>query len=272
MLPFLRLGPLLLQLPGLALLAGVWIGSSLAEREAALMPGAASHRPPLPAAVYNLIFAGLIAGVIGARLAYAARFAAVYLANPLSLLALTPATLSPAWGVAAGLAVAGLYGYRHRLPLRPTLDALAPGLAVFLVGLAVSHVLSGDAFGAPAYSGEGRTPLPWAVYLWDEYRQPTQFFEVAAALAVLVASRRRPFDITGRGLNFWLVVALSAAARVFLEAFRGDSLIWAGGMRATQVAGLAVLAAALWLMGRWVRTGSGGDVTGLKPVENARSD
>jgi len=34
MLPYLRLGPFLLQLPLLALLLGVWIGSTLAEKEA----------------------------------------------------------------------------------------------------------------------------------------------------------------------------------------------------------------------------------------------
>lgn len=56
-----------------------------------------------------------------------------------------------------------------------------------------------------------------------------------------------------RGLNFLLVVALSAGARVFLEAFRGDSLIWAGGFRAAQVVGLAVLAGSLWLMRSWSR-------------------
>ena len=34
-----------------------------------------------------------------------------------------------------------------------------------------------------------------------------------------------------------LMVFLSAAVQVFLEAFRGDSLIWPGGFRAAQVVG-----------------------------------
>ena len=62
MYPYLRLGPFLLQLPLLALLVGVWIGSSLTEKEAA--------RLKLPSnIVSNLIFVGLIAGIVGARLA-----------------------------------------------------------------------------------------------------------------------------------------------------------------------------------------------------------
>jgi len=239
MFPYLRLGPFLLQLPGLALLGGVWIGSSLSEKEAA--------RLKLNAAiVYNLIFYGLIAGILGARLAYAARYLNTYLANPLSLLALTPATLYPNAGLAIGLATAALYGRRKQLPLRPTLDALAPALAALMAALGLAHFLSGDAFGAP-------TSLPWAIHLWDDYRHPSQVYEILAALAVFGVAWKGPLGQSGEGSNFASVVALSAAARIFLEAFRGDSVIWPGGFRAAQVVGLIVLAASLWLMKAWAR-------------------
>jgi len=236
MYPFIRLGPFLLQLPGLALLGGVWAGSSLAEKEAARLRLNAAD-------VYNLIFYALVAGIVGARLTYAVRYVSAYLANPISLLALTPATLYPNAGLVIGLAVAALLGWRKRLPLRPTLDALAPGLAAFMVALGIAHFLNGDAFGAP-------TSLPWSIRLWDDDRHPTQIYEVLAALAVFALAWKRPLGIGG-GLNFLLVVALSAAARIFLEAFRGDSMVWAGGFRAAQVVGLLALAACLWLLRRW---------------------
>ena len=236
MLPFIRVGPFLLQLPGLALLGGAWAGSSLAEKEAARLRLNAAD-------LYNLIFYGLVAGIVGARLAYAARYLSAYLANPTSLLALTPATLYPSAGLVIGLAAAALFGWRKRLPLRPTLDALAPGLAAFMVALGLAHFLSGDAFGAP-------TTLPWAIQLWDDARHPSQIYETLAALAVFALAWKRPLGI-GQGLNFLLVLALSAAVRVFLEAFRGDSLLWAGGFRAAQVVGIIVLVTALWLMRRW---------------------
>ena len=99
------------------------------------------------------------------------------------------------------------------------------------------------AFGAPA-------ELPWSVVLWEQARHPSQVYEILAALAVLglwrLARDRRPFD----GLGFLLVAALSAAARVFLEAFRGDSASILGGLRAAQVGGLLVLALCLWMLGR----------------------
>ena len=238
MLPFIRLGPFLLQLPGLALLVGVWIGSALAEKEA--------ERLKLnPADVYNVIFYGLVAGLIGARLAYAAQYLSAYLANPLSLFALTPNTLSPNGGLVIGAAIATLSGWRKKMALRRTLDALAPGLAAFMIAFGVAHFLSGDAFGSP-------TKLPWAIYLWDDYRHPAQVYETIAALAIFGIVRRRPFG-QHEGVTFLLTVALFAGARVFLEAFRGDSIIWIGGFRAAQVIGLLALVASLWLMRVWAQ-------------------
>ena len=54
-------------------------------------------------------------------------------------------------------------------------------------------------------------------------------------------------------MNFLLVLAASACARIFLEAFRGDSLLMPGGFRSAQVAGLVVLTATLLLMRKWGR-------------------
>lgn len=241
MMPFFRLGPFTLQAPGLALLVGVWIGSSLAEKDAARLK-------LNPGDIYNLIFYGLVAGVVGARLGYALQYPRAFLESPLSLVALTPNTLFPEAGLLAGIAAAALYGRRKKLPVRPSLDALASGLAAFLIAFGVAHFLSGDAFGAPAQ-------LPWAIYLWDEYRHPSQMYETLAAIAIFIVVRRRPLGQPGDGANFLRVVTLSAGARIFLEAFRGDSVIWVGGFRAAQVMGLVVLAASLWLMQKWSQPG-----------------
>ena len=239
MLPYLRLGPYLLQMTGLALLLGVWLGSWLAEKEASK----AGIKPDL---IYNLIFFGLIGGLVGARLAYAARYLNAYLSNPLSLFTLNPNTLSPSEGLLIGLLVAFVYGQRKGLRLRPVLDALAPGLAVFIVFQGVAHLLSGDAFGAPSR-------VPWAIFLWSEYRQPAQIYEILLGVGILLVVLKHPLGEPGRGLNFSLVIALSAATRVFLEAFRGNSLIWPGGFRAAQVVALAILAGALWVMHVWAQ-------------------
>jgi len=241
MFPVLQIGSLALPIPGLALLLGVWIGLWLAEKKAARLGIG-------PETVYNLAFIGIVAGLLGARLAYVAHYLNVYASDPLGVFSLNPATLASAEGVLIGVVAAVIYGARHQLPLRLTLDAMAPAVAVMGVAVAVAHMASGDAFGAAAR-------LPWSVYLWEEYRHPSQIYELIAALGVLgigwrARARGPP---AGVGFNFLLVVALSVAARIFLEAFRGDSVVMVGGLRAAQVWGLVVLAACLGTMRYWGR-------------------
>ncbi|MBG7610128.1 MAG: prolipoprotein diacylglyceryl transferase [Anaerolineae bacterium] len=234
MLPYLSLGPLLLQTPGFILLLSGWISLTLIEKEA--------QRLKLnQALVYNLVFWGLVAGIIGARLAYAARYLNIYLDDPLSLVALNFNTLSPQGGLIIGLLAAAIYGWRVQLPLRTTLDALAPGLAAFMIAWGIAHLLSGAAFGSP-------TDLPWAIYLWEANRHPTQIYEIVLAIAVFLVVRKRPLDRPGTGLNFLLTVALLSSSRLFLEAFRGDSLLWVDGIRTAQVVSLGILLICLWLI------------------------
>jgi prolipoprotein diacylglyceryltransferase len=106
--------------------------------------------------------------------------------------------------------------------------------------MGVSHILSGDAFGEP-------TSLPWGIYLWDENRHPTQIYETLIALGIFLVIRRRPMGQTRSGLNLVLFVIMSAASRLFLEGFRGDSLVWFGSLRAAQVVSLIVLLFSLML-------------------------
>ena len=241
MYPYFRLGPFLIQLPLLALLVGLWIGMSLVER--------VSYRLKLyPSAIGNMIFYSLLGGLIGARLGYALQFPTLYLSKPLSLLALTPTTLSPSMGLAAGLITFVIFIERKRLPLRPTLDAIAPGLALFMTFVGVAHILSGDAFGAP-------TNVPWAIRLWNEYRHPSQLYETFLAMIIFLVIRERFPKPEGGGMNFLLTLALVSAARIFLEAFRGDSAFWPGGYRQAQVIGLFILTFSFYLMRKWMTSG-----------------
>jgi prolipoprotein diacylglyceryltransferase len=235
MLPILQLGPLALPVAPLTLLAGVWIALWAAEKEA-LRLGLDSER------INTLALIGLIAGVVGARLAYVVRFPAVYAADPLSALSPNPVTLSATEGVVIGLMAMAAYGLWRALPLRLTLDAFAPALIVLALALALANLASGDAFGAPAR-------LPWSIFLWEDYRHPTQAYALIAALLVLGVwwfSR----GALAPGVGFLLTLALLTTAAVFVEAFRGDSLL-VSGWRVAQLAGLVILAVCLFVIPRW---------------------
>jgi phosphatidylglycerol:prolipoprotein diacylglycerol transferase len=237
MFPYLRLGPFLLQIPLLALLIGLWLGLTFIEREAVRL-GLNKEK------ISSLVFYGLIGGIVSARLAYAAQYASAYLSNPSSLLSLNTNTLSPETGLFFGVLVAGIYAYRQKLPIRNSLDALAPGLAFFMVMIGASHLLSGDSYGAA-------TRVPWAVYLWSDYRHPTQLYEIFFALMIFTIILSRIIPANAPGLRFIHFIGLSVIARVFIEAFRGDSVVLFDGYRAAQVFGLAILVVCLALLRRW---------------------
>ena len=237
MFPFLRIGPFLIQMSGLALLAGLWVSTTLIEKEAL-------HMRLNATAILNMIFYSLIASLIGARLIYAIQHLNIYLASPLSMLSLNTSTLNPLGGLISRVVTGFLFGRRQKLPLHPILDALAPGFAVMMIAIGVANILSGNAFGSA-------THLPWAIYLWGEFRHPTQIYETVAAIIVFIIWKTISIESQKSGLRFLQVVALSAGARIFLEAFHGDSVIWPGGFRAVQVIGLIILTFAIYLIRQW---------------------
>jgi prolipoprotein diacylglyceryltransferase len=65
-------------------------------------------------------------------------------------------------------------------------------------------------------------------------------------IGVIVLKIDRAFD----GLRFGLFSALYAAARLIIEAFRGDSTV-INGVRTAQVWSLLGIVVALWLLRHW---------------------
>jgi len=238
MFPVLQIAGLAIQTPGLILLIGVLLGLNLAERFA-------PRRGVDPSSIYNLVSIALIAGVIGARLSFAGQHWGAFSGNLLSLFSLNTGLLDPLGGIAIGLITTAIFMQRTKMALWPTLDALTPLLAVFALALAVSHIASGSAFGSP-------TDLPWAIFLWGADRHPAQIFETLAAAGILLVlwPGRSAVHSLPTGKLFLYFVALTAAARVFLEFFRGDSVIIFGSFRLAQVAAWLILAICLWALSR----------------------
>jgi phosphatidylglycerol:prolipoprotein diacylglycerol transferase len=240
MIPVLQVGPVSLQAPGLILLMGLWFGLIVAER---LAPRFGAN----PNQVYNLVFAALIAGLLGARLSYVLEHLRAFLKSPLNVFSLNPGLLDPIGGMAVGVVVALIYINRKQIPVWPTLDALAPFLAVMWIAMGLSNLASGKAFG-------NETLLPWGIELWGAWRHPTQVYQILTGLALLVIiwPRRGAANLAPRapGETFWLFLALSAGAWMLIETFRGDSALLPGGLRTAQVVAWLVLAVSLWGLGK----------------------
>jgi prolipoprotein diacylglyceryl transferase len=232
MLPILQVGPLAIQTTGLILLLGLWFGLLLSEKLARI------EQKVDPNTIYSLTLIALIAGIVGARLFYAAQSPDIFIRQPFSLLSLNTAMLDVSGGLITAGIVSLVYAQKQKISLWPTLDALTPLFCVMAIATGLSHFASGDAFGAP-------TRLPWSIYLWGEYRHPTQLYETLLALtiSVLVWPRQSKGAITGlRFLNF---IVLTALSRIFLETFRGDSIMIFGSLRQAQILAWGILALGL---------------------------
>lgn len=240
MLPTLQLGPLVLPVPELLLLIGFWIGLEQTEKQSELFGVKAGP-------IYTMSLVAVIGGLIGGRLVYAAQSPSAFLSSPISLLSPRPQMLDGLGGLIAGAAVGLIYLRIKRLNLWQTLDALTTLLAILAVTLGLAHVASGDAFGAPAN-------VPWAIPLWGELRHPTQIYETTVALMVAILTwsggRVAKHSQTHPGFRLWMFIGLSAAARMVLETFRGDSILLLNSLREAQVIAWVVLGISLWQIGR----------------------
>lgn len=233
MFPVLQIGSLALQLPGVILLASLWLGLQLTESRAARRGGNSE-------VLGNLVLFALLFGLLGARLGYVLRYPQAFIQHPGSLFSINAGLLDPGAGAAAAALTALVMAQRHQLPWWPTLDALTPLFASLALGLALSHFSSGQAYGTPAQ-------LPWAIDLWGASRHPSQLYEALAALLILIILLRPSKPPAPDGMLFIDFVVYSATARLFLEAFRAESHLLANGWRLEQVLAWLVLAAALWL-------------------------
>ncbi len=234
MLPILNIGPLALPAPALAILAGIWIAIYLSERFAPRFGLSARS-------ISNLILLMLLSGLLGARLSYLARYPQAFIQNPLDILSRNPGLLDPWGGIAVAIITAILYGQRKHLPFWRTLDVLTPGFAALAISIGFANLASGDAFGKP-------TDLPWAIFLWGDYRHPTQIYEIIlfGVLLGVILTNMKTWVAANAGLLFLTFLAGAAAIHLFVEAFIGDSLLFIQTYRSMQIIAWLVLALSLW--------------------------
>jgi phosphatidylglycerol:prolipoprotein diacylglycerol transferase len=204
----------------------------------------------------------LIAGLVGGKLMLLITDWRTYAANPRELLSLLQSAGVFYGGFILALAVAIFYIRRARLPLWPTLDVMAPGVAI---GQSIGRL---GCLAAGCCHGR-QCDLPWAVTFRDPWAarhlgtpidiplHPTQVYESLATLCIFLiliwtASRKR-----FHGQTILLYATLYAVARFIIEFFRGDaSRGWVlGGLLSTSqaIAIVVLIAVAVLLPYLWKR-------------------
>jgi len=244
----LELGPITLYTYGVLLAAAYLAGLKLAMSRAKTR-GLDSTR------VLDLGIYIIISALVGAKLLLLVTDFGAYTSNPRELLTLARVGGVFYGGLILAVLVSLWYMRRHRMPLWPTCDAFAPGIAL---GHAIGRLgcfLAGCCYGRP-------TDAPWGVIFTDAFTSsyvgtplhvalhPVQLYESAAEiviLALLLLLERRSRGFAGR--TFWTYVLLYGVVRFGLEFFRGDERGAVLGLSTSQFISvvLVVLATAVFL-------------------------
>lgn len=208
------------------LVIAAWIGLTLAEKR--------SERHGISKDnLNNMIFYGLTSFVIGGRISFILQNFPAFLKGPLGIISINPDIFDPLGAAALAFIVVLLYGQRRSLSFWPVLDALTPLLAILSIGIGLSHLAAGTAFGK-------ETSLPWGIDLWNATRHPTQIYEILASFLILGLLWFKKQD-RHSGIFFLTFAALTTGSQLFIQAFRGDSALILNGLRQGQVIAWAIL-------------------------------
>ncbi|MDH7577896.1 MAG: prolipoprotein diacylglyceryl transferase [Bacillota bacterium] len=186
-----------------------------------------------PQIVIDLALLVLIAGVIGARLAFILLYdPGFYLSHPWHIFMLQEGGLAFYGALVFGLATAFFYLRIARLSVLSFFDLASPALALGYAIARIGCFLNGCCYGKP-------TELPWGVVFTavdDLPRHPTQLYSLLAGLSIFMILEFFIPRARFRGQIFSLLLILYGLSRALIELFRENAQLPGG-------AGIAALAA-----------------------------
>ena len=185
----------------------------------------------------------MVAGLVGARL-YEVIFNWDYYGRfPEKIIAVWEGGLAIHGGLIVGPLVGIWLARRWNVPIRRSLDVIAPSM---ILGQAIGrwgNFFNEEAFGRP-------TDLPWKLYISPSHRppelrsfdyfHPTFLYESLWDLAVfgVLVWWLRPRVRRHPGAVFFSYIGLYSVGRFFIEGLRLDSF-WIGSLRVPQLASVA---------------------------------
>ena len=184
--------------------------------------------------INNITFYGFIAFIIGGRISFVLQNLPAFLKSPLGIISINLDIFDPLGAAAVAFIVAMIYVQRRELSFWHTIDALTHFFAILSIGLGLSHLAAGTAFGKETY-------LSWGINLWNATRHPTQIYETLASLLTFSLLWFKKHD-PRPGILFLTFAALTAGSQLFIQAFRGDSMLILNNINQEQAIALVALA------------------------------
>lgn len=195
----------------------------------------------------DMIFYGIIFGILGARIYYVIFNLSYYLENPLEIIQIWKGGLAIHGGIIAGLLFITIYSKKKNLKLSLLTDIIAPGL---IIAQAIGRW--GNFFNQEAYgqiiklSTLEKLHLPQFIidgmYINGFYRQPTFLYESVMSIIgfiILMIIRRNSKIKTGQITSIYLI--WYGIVRLVIESMRSDSLML-GPLKIAQVVSIIFIA------------------------------
>jgi phosphatidylglycerol---prolipoprotein diacylglyceryl transferase len=208
------------------LVLAVWLGATLAETRAERF---GINKDDLS----TIIYYGFIGFIIGGRLYFALQNITAFIQSPSSIFSVNTDLFDVFGGIITFIIIAWIIIQRRKLSFWLTTDALTPFFAILTIGLSLSHLAAGTAFGIP-------TSRPWGIDLWNAARHPTQIYAFIASLLIFCLLWF-PKQTLRPGLVFLTFASLTSASQIFLGMFRADLTLIFNGVKQEQVISLVVL-------------------------------
>ena len=235
-----QLGTFELRSYGIIVVLSFFLGLWLSTREA-------KQNGLDPAVVQDFAFYALLGGIIGARLYYVVfSNPAYFLQKPWEIVAIWHGGIGIIGALLGGSLAALWYCRKKQLSFWRFADTLAPGVALGQAAGVIACLLNGDSFGK-------RADVAWAITYTDPRSlaplnvplHPVEIYEMAAYLLVFLLVWLTRGKYRTPGFGFLIYLAGYGAARFGVEFFRGNPAIFAWGIPAAQVFGVALVLAAI---------------------------
>ena len=237
--PIINLGIISIHWYSVLLFIAILIGSNLAIKEAKRHGFEEDF-------MVNLLFLGVIIGIVGARFYYVIFNFDYYKDNLTEMFKVWNGGLAIHGGIIAGLVTIAVICYKKKVNLLKILDYLVVGLIIAQAIGRCGNFFNGEAHGSVttlAYLESLHLPqfIIDGMFINGNYYIPTFFFESVwcfIGFIIMLILRRRGFMKVGYLTSFYLV--WYGVERFFVEGMRTDSLMFFS-LRIAQLVSLAMV-------------------------------
>lgn len=188
----------------------------------------------------------IIFGIIGARLYYCLLNSDFYLRFPTEIIAVRHGGISIHGAILGGLIGLYIFSKRHKISALKLADVSVIGLSIAQAVGRWGNFFNSEAFGSP-------TNLPWKLYIAPQYRpipyqnceyfHPTFLYESVLDLGIFVLLLLAvKFNKYGKEGNLALIyLILYSFARIFVEHYRIDSVLYISGIPVAIIVSVAII-------------------------------